>query len=85
MIDRIGYDERHGRLLVRFVTGHVYAYRDVPRAVYDGLANAASAGTFFNDHIRDRYAFDRADGRRTYPLDDETTGTDEGTGDPPRR
>lgn len=37
--------------------GRRYAYFEVPRAVYDAFLNANSKGTFFSDHIRDRYAF----------------------------
>lgn len=36
-------------------SGGPYSYYGVPQSVFDGLCLAASKGTYFNDHIRDRY------------------------------
>jgi hypothetical protein len=53
----IVYDERSADLRVTFVSGKTYKYYDVPRGVYESFRRAASKGTFFNAHIRDRYDF----------------------------
>lgn len=65
------YDDATRALTVTFTNGHRYAYSDVPADLYDALIAASSAGAFFNDHIRDRFACARADGRRSYPRDDD--------------
>ena len=51
------YDDETGELDVTFVSGKTYRYFAVPLAVYAGLLDAASKGQFFNDHIRDAFAF----------------------------
>jgi hypothetical protein len=54
---RIHYDEPSRKLRIIFVTGNTYTYHGVPRLVYERFLQAASKGTFFNEHIKDRYAF----------------------------
>ena len=56
MISRVVFDEEAGTLLVSFRSGLRYIYGGVPRAIYDALGKAASAGRFFNDEIKGRYA-----------------------------
>lgn len=53
----IRYDHARERLTVRFVTGHIYEYVDVPVEVAASFQSAFSKGTFFNTYIRDRYDF----------------------------
>ena len=53
------YDEPAQRLTITFVSGDIYAYRDVPPMIGDGLRIARSKGRFFAERIRDRYSFDR--------------------------
>ena len=53
----IGYDRARERLTVRFTTGRVYEYVDVPAEVAASFQSAFSKGTFFNTYIRDRYDF----------------------------
>lgn len=52
------YDPDTQTLRVTFVTGSVYEYSSVPRAVYDGLLTAPSAGRFFNNNIKGTYPTD---------------------------
>jgi hypothetical protein len=54
---RIRYRPQPRELLVTFASGKTYAYADVPERVYDAFLAAPSHGAFFNDHIRDRYAY----------------------------
>lgn len=59
-ISRVEYNKLTGTLSIWFVeSGGPYDYYRVPEAVYLGLLNARSAGTYFNDHIRDRYSSNR--------------------------
>jgi hypothetical protein len=44
-----------GTLSVWFHESGKYDYYGVPESVYHAFLAARSKGTFFNDHIRDRY------------------------------
>lgn len=56
MIRRIVFDDEAETLLVVFRSGLRYLYAGVPRAIYDAIGKAASAGGFFNEHVKGRYA-----------------------------
>jgi len=43
------------KMKIQFVQGPAYDYCGVPEAVFNGLLRASSKGTYYNDHIRDRY------------------------------
>jgi hypothetical protein len=47
------------RLLIEFVSGRRYIYRDVPKDVAEDFRRAFSKGEFFNAYIKDRFQFDR--------------------------
>lgn len=54
-----GFDKNEitGTLRVRFLTGAIYAYKDVPESVYQGLLAAPSAGQYLVSHIKNKYSF----------------------------
>ncbi len=54
-IAMFAYDLEARSLLVGFKTGGVYAYQDVPRAIFDRFRQAQSKGQFFQSTIRDRF------------------------------
>jgi KTSC domain len=54
-IKAAGYDPRRRKLYIRFPSGDVYDYCDVPRELFDALIKADSPGRFFSDHIDGRY------------------------------
>ena len=54
---RFSYDEATRELAVTFKSGKTYKYLDVPKGVYEQFVNARSHGRFFNEHIKDEYAF----------------------------
>lgn len=56
MIRRVVFDEEAGTLLVSFRSGLRYIYEGVPQAVYDALGKAASAGRFFNEEVKGKFA-----------------------------
>jgi lysyl-tRNA synthetase class 2 len=60
-IRAIDYDETHHRLRVRFVSGQRYEYDDVPPRVHRSFLQAGSKGRFFQEEIRDRYAYRKLD------------------------
>lgn len=51
----VGYDQGTKTLELEFHSGAVYKYSGVTETVYQGFMDAASKGTYFHDHIRDRY------------------------------
>jgi hypothetical protein len=51
----IGYDPRSRRMKITFTQGHTYDFCGVPQQVFDELLEAPSKGTYYNDHIKDRY------------------------------
>ncbi len=56
-IHAANYNPTTGTLTIWFTSGgHGYDYYGVPAAVYLGLLGAFSAGRYFHDNIRDRYA-----------------------------
>ncbi|WP_404339633.1 KTSC domain-containing protein [Sphingomonas sp. MMS12-HWE2-04] len=60
VIRRWDYDEAEARLDVTFVSGRRYSYHGVPAEVAQGMRAAVSCGSYFNQHIRDRYPFARS-------------------------
>ena len=62
-ISDIHYDDRHGKLLVRFNDGDLYVYVGVPGEVHRSFVEAPSKGRYFSEAIRDRYPFNRMENR----------------------
>jgi KTSC domain-containing protein len=55
------HDPESGELLVVFQTGKRYRYHAVSAEIAEGMRRAFSKGEYFNEHIRDRFAFERLD------------------------
>ena len=55
----VGYDEQSLTLEVTFRSGGVYKYCEVPTQVHENLMKATSRGTYFRDHIRDSFAYQK--------------------------
>jgi hypothetical protein len=49
----------HATLDLVFRSGATYRYFTVPRTIADGLVAAASHGAYFNQHIKDRFPYQR--------------------------
>jgi len=59
-ISRAEYISQRSTLRIWFVeSGGPYDFYRVPERIYLGLISARSAGTYFNDHIRDQYSSNR--------------------------
>ena len=56
-INSIGYEGT--TLYVRFHSGGLYAYFDVPISEYNGLMSASSHGSYLAAHIKGRYRYQR--------------------------
>lgn len=54
-IRAVGYDVATRGMRILFKQGHYYDFCGVPEQVYLGLMRASSKGTYYNDHIKDRY------------------------------
>jgi hypothetical protein len=54
-----GYDDESGTLELEFRTGQVYRYFDVPGEVVAELRSAGSPGRYFQQAIKNIYAFER--------------------------
>jgi hypothetical protein len=53
------YDEITNVLRLGFVAGATYEYYGVPQVVVNELRQAASAGSYFHQFIRNKYEFRR--------------------------
>ena len=62
-IRSLSHDDATATLFVTFVDGDIYAYFDVPAAVFQAFRTARSRGGFFAAQIRNRYRYQRLDGR----------------------
>ena len=66
VIDSFHYDWEDAVLYVRFVSGELYRYDDVPARVPAAWLGAASKGQFFGTHVRPAYEGERL-GRDAQP------------------
>jgi len=54
-IRAVGYDPQTRRMKIKFSQGDTYDFCHVPEHIFQGLLRAGSKGSYYNDHIRDRY------------------------------
>jgi KTSC domain len=59
VIRSFDYDEARRELHVLFRSGKRYIYQDVPPEIFVRMKASFSKGEFFNEHVRDRFAFVR--------------------------
>ncbi len=52
-IDAIGH--HRGDLIIRFVGGKRFAYKDVPKDLHDEMLKSDSVGRFFRSEIRGKF------------------------------
>lgn len=53
------YDDLTNTLRIRFNAGGIYEYYGVPQVVVNELRQAASAGSYFHEFIREKFSFKR--------------------------
>ena len=56
-VESIGYDGISETLEIEFHSGGIYQYFGVPESIYSGLMKARSHGSYFHQHIRDKYRY----------------------------
>ena len=56
-IKSVGYDSKTMTLETEFRDGGIYQYFSVAGHVHEGLMRASSKGSYFHDHIKERYRF----------------------------
>lgn len=56
-LDEVKYIDKQQILQVRFLSGSVYQYSQVPKEVYQELLAATSHGSYFYWNIRDNYRY----------------------------
>jgi hypothetical protein len=56
-LSAIAYLDPQALLAVEFRSGAIYHYRGVPAVTYGELLLAESKGAYFNQHIRNRFAY----------------------------
>jgi len=59
VISHMNYNAGEETLTITFVSGEVYEYRDVPVEVFAEMKAARSKGTYLNQHIKGRFAFEK--------------------------
>lgn len=58
-LSSVGYDEDDRILEIKFNSGGVYQYYDVPPRIYQELMNASSHGKYFHSNINDNFRYDQ--------------------------
>ena len=60
LIRSVGYDLPSSILELELLSQpvRVYRYFDVPYSVFEELMSAESKGAYFNEHVRDMYAYE---------------------------
>lgn len=58
-IDLIGYDPNSMVLEIAFLSGGTYQYFNVPKSIFEGIMSAASHGSYFHQHVKDKYSYQK--------------------------
>ncbi|TDO21941.1 KTSC domain-containing protein [Pedobacter duraquae] len=58
VIDHFSYDAETLILEVTFLSGKVYAYKDVPEKIYQTMRRTTSKGRYLNFVIKPNYAYE---------------------------
>ena len=58
-LESVGYDYKLGTLEIEFKVGSVYQYFNVPASDFDQLMATPSKGSYFDEHIKNNYQFQK--------------------------
>lgn len=58
-IDKIGYDIASKTLVIDFLSGGRYSYKNVPKMIFDNMLKSQSKGKYFYKNIREKYNFSK--------------------------
>jgi hypothetical protein len=56
-IEAVAHNENINELYVKFKSGSIYSYSDVPESLYNELLTADSQGKFFIAHIKNDFKY----------------------------
>jgi hypothetical protein len=56
-ISEIGYNAQHSIMTIKFKTGAVYEYLEVPQEIYDFVMNSESVGKAVNANVKGIYEY----------------------------
>jgi KTSC domain len=59
VIKKIEYQDDSRRLRITFVSGDIYDYLNVPKAVFEEMRASGSKGAFLNALVKGRYDFEK--------------------------
>jgi hypothetical protein len=55
------YSKEEQILEIKFTSGAVYRYLKIPESLYEQFRLARSKGVFFNEHIKQKFEFEKSD------------------------
>jgi hypothetical protein len=61
VISKFFYDADRHILKIVFVSAIVYEYKNVPEKLYKAMKASGSKGVYFNQHIKGKFKFEKAD------------------------
>jgi hypothetical protein len=61
VVANMDYSKETKTLRIRFVSGLVYEYKQVPEKIFRAMQRAGSKGTFLNQFIKGHYDFEKID------------------------
>ena len=56
-IRAVGYDEANSSMHVKFNSGSLYEYRNIPYYIYEGMLSATSVGRYFHSHVKNSFTY----------------------------
>lgn len=59
VISSVSYEPQTSTLVIKYVSGIAYHYKQVPEKVYKELKASFSKGRYLNHHIKNKYPFER--------------------------
>lgn len=57
VVAHISYNADDATLRIRFVSGMVYDYKNVPPEIYEAMKHSDSKGTYLNKYIKGNFDF----------------------------
>ncbi len=57
IINSIGYDITSCTLEIKFLSGDIYKYNNLPQNLYEEFMITSSYGSFFQKYIKDHYSY----------------------------
>ena len=61
VVSKIYYDKDSLTLKIVFVSGMIYAYKNVPKSIYLAMKSSGSKGTYLNKYIKPVYEYEKVE------------------------